>query len=90
MHHREDFDIMRSTGIFRRIDSLGRFVLPKELRKTLNINQNDYLQIYLEGDTIVLKKSQFSCVLCGNSDDLSDFHEKKICAKCLEELKKLR
>lgn len=81
---------MRSTGIFRRIDSLGRFVLPKELRKSLDINQNDYLQIFLEGDAIVLKKSQMNCVLCGNSDELSDYRDKKVCRACLEELRKLR
>lgn len=80
---------MKSTGIFRRIDSLGRFVLPKELRKSLDINQNDYLQIFLEGDTILLKKSQLSCVLCGNTDDLSDYRDKKICRSCLQELSKL-
>ena len=80
---------MKSTGIFRRIDSLGRFVLPKELRKSLDINQNDYLQIFLEGDTIILKKSQLSCTLCGSSDDLVDYRDKKICRNCLNELSKL-
>ncbi len=78
---------MRSTGIFRRVDSLGRFVLPMELRRNLDIHQNDYLQIFLEGDTIILKKSEMDCTLCGSSDDLIDFHEKKICRKCLAELK---
>lgn len=81
---------MRSTGVFRRIDSLGRFVLPKELRKTLDINQNDYLQIYLEGDSIVLRKSQLSCALCGSGDDLFDYRDKKICRACLDELTKLK
>ncbi len=80
---------MRSTGIFRRIDSLGRFVLPKELRKSLNIQQNDYLQIFLEGDSIILKKSQLSCALCSSGDDLVDYRDKKICRKCLEELAQL-
>lgn len=80
---------MKSTGIFRRIDSLGRFVLPKELRKSLDINQDDYLQIFLEGDTILLKKSQLACTLCGNTEDLVDFHEKKICRNCLAELSKI-
>lgn len=80
---------MKSTGIFRRIDTLGRFVLPKELRKSLDINQNDYLQIYLDGDTIILKKSQLSCVLCGSQEDLSDYRDKKICRNCLRELSKL-
>lgn len=80
---------MHSTGIFRRIDSLGRIVLPKELRKSLDIQQNDYLQIFLEDDVIILKKSQMSCVLCGSPEKLSDFHDKKICSHCLEELRQL-
>ena len=77
---------MRSTGIFRRIDSLGRFVLPKELRKSLDIQQNDYLQIFLEGDSIVLRKSQLACTLCGNTEDLVELHERKVCRKCIEAL----
>ena len=83
----EDFDIMHSTGIFRRIDSLGRFVLPKELRKSLDLNVNDYLQIFLEGDTIVLRKIQESCLFCDSIDDITFFHDKCICKKCIEELK---
>ena len=78
---------MHSTGIFRRVDGLGRFVLPKELRKSLNIKQNDYLQIFLEGDTIILRKNQSICSLCGKSEELTEFHDKKICRKCIEELK---
>ena len=80
---------MRSTGIFRRIDSLGRFVLPKELRKSLDINQNDYLQIFLDGDSIILRKSQLNCVMCGSPDDLRDYRDKKICRKCIEALQAL-
>jgi len=78
---------MHSTGIFRRVDGLGRFVLPKELRKSLDIKQNDYLQIFLEGETIVLRKSQDQCILCGSNENLTDFHEKRVCSKCIEELK---
>lgn len=82
---------MKGTGIFRRIDSLGRFVLPKELRRTLNINQDDYLQIFLEGDTIVLRKNQQKCIICDTEETaqeiLSDFHGKKICKNCIKELK---
>jgi transcriptional pleiotropic regulator of transition state genes len=81
---------MRSTGIFRRVDSLGRFVLPKELRKSLDIQQNDYLQISLDGDTIVLRKSQENCVICGNTNDLINFHERKVCRDCMEELKEIK
>lgn len=78
---------MKSTGIFRRIDALGRFVLPKELRNNLGIQQNDLLQIFLDGDSIVLRKSQASCILCGETDELTDFRDKKICRSCLEALK---
>ena len=81
---------MRSTGIFRRIDSLGRFVLPKELRKSLDIQQNDYLQIFLDGDAIILKKSQLNCSLCGGTDNLKDFRDKKVCRECLAELAKIK
>lgn len=77
---------MRSTGIFRRIDSLGRFVLPKELRKNLDIRENDYLQIFTEGDTIILKKPQLTCILCGNSEDLVDHYDKKVCRQCINTL----
>jgi transcriptional pleiotropic regulator of transition state genes len=78
---------MHSTGIFRRIDSLGRFVLPKELRNSLGIEQNDYLQIFLENDSIILRKSELGCAFCGGSEELADFHDKKICTKCIAELK---
>lgn len=77
---------MRSTGIFRRIDALGRFVLPKELRKSLDIKQNDYLQIFVDDDSIILKKSQLSCILCGGREDLTDYMDKKVCRKCIEAL----
>ena len=80
---------MRSTGIFRRIDSLGRFVLPKELRKSLDINQNDYLQIFLEGDSIILRKSQVRCIICGETENLAEYRDKKVCRKCIAELQKI-
>lgn len=77
---------MHSTGIFRRIDSLGRFVLPKELRKSLDINQNDYLQIFIDDDAIILKKSQLSCILCGGRETLTDYMDKKVCRRCIAAL----
>lgn len=78
---------MHSTGIFRRIDGLGRFVLPKELRKSLDIHQNDYLQIFLEGESIILRKAKDTCLICGSGENLTDFHDKCICKKCIDELK---
>ena len=60
----------------RRVDSLGRFVLPKELRRQLQIDCNDYLQIYTEGEKIIIQKAQCCCALCSRTDDLIDFNDK--------------
>ncbi|MDE6730096.1 MAG: AbrB/MazE/SpoVT family DNA-binding domain-containing protein [Oscillospiraceae bacterium] len=85
---------MENTGIFRRVDGLGRFVLPKELRKTLNINQNDCLQIFLEGDSVVLRKTEQKCAICNkketeNETFLTVDDNKKICKECLQKIKSL-
>ena len=73
---------MTSTGIVRRIDSAGRFVLPIELRRTLDIGDEDALEIFLEDNTIVLKKYQPACIFCGNARDVSSYKGKNICADC--------
>ena len=64
---------MRDIGIMRRVDQLGRFVLPKELRRKFQIECNDFLQIYTEGDRIIIQKAQNNCALCGRAEDLVDF-----------------
>lgn len=74
---------MKDSGIMRRVDSLGRFVLPKELRRQLQIECNGYLQIYTEGEKIIIQKAQCSCALCGRTDDLIDFNDKKVCKSCV-------
>ncbi len=74
---------MKNTGIYRRVDALGRFVLPKELRKSLDIEENDVLEIMMEGDTIILRKPQIRCALCDSTESLIDFRNKKICGKCV-------
>ena len=79
---------MRSKGIIRNIDELGRLVVPKEMRTTLDINCNDPVEISMEGNSIILKKHIPFCVFCGNSNDLSVFKDKKICSECLAELAK--
>ena len=58
---------MKSTGIVRKVDELGRIVLPIELRRTMGIDVKDALEIYVEGDTIMLRKYEPSCVFCGNA-----------------------
>ena len=77
---------MTSTGIVRRIDSAGRFVLPIELRRTLDIEDTDALEIFLEDNTIVLKKYQPACIFCDSAKDISIFKGKNICSSCLKEL----
>ena len=80
---------MKSTGIVRKIDDLGRIVLPIELRRTLNIAERDSIEIYVDEDQIILKKYQPTCVFCGNSENLSDFKDKIVCESCIKELKKI-
>ncbi len=79
---------MKSTGIVRKVDELGRIVLPIELRRTLDIDIKDSLEIYVENDSIVLKKYEPTCIFCGNSNNLITFNDKNICHDCLDKLKK--
>ena len=77
---------MKATGIVRKVDELGRIVLPIELRRTLGIEIKDPIEIYVEGEYIILKKYNPSCCLCGSMDGLKNFNGKNICKKCIEEL----
>ena len=80
---------MKSTGIVRKVDELGRIVLPIELRRTLDIGEKDALEIYVDGDSIVLKKYAPSCVFCNDTNGISMYKGKNICAACMRELKKI-
>ena len=80
---------MKATGIVRRVDELGRIVLPIELRRTLEIEERDALEVYVDGASIVLKKYQPSCVFCGEADNVTMVKGKYICKDCLKELKRL-
>ncbi len=80
---------MKSTGIVRKVDELGRIVLPIELRRTLEIAERDSLEIYVEGSTIILKKYEPACVFCGDAKDVINYRGRNICKKCLEEMKKI-
>ena len=77
---------MKATGIVRKIDKLGRIVLPIELRRTLNINIKDPIEIYVDGEFILLKKYEPACIFCGNAKDVKNLHGKNICAECVSEL----
>lgn len=80
---------MKSLGIVRRIDNLGRIVLPIELRHSLDIKEGDSLEFFTEENRIVLKKYQPACIYCGNARDIVTFHGYNICANCIEQLKAL-
>jgi len=78
---------MKATGIVRKIDDLGRIVLPRELRKVLEINERDSIEIFTEGRCIMLQKYEPSCIFCGNSENVSEYKGRNICASCMSELK---
>lgn len=80
---------MKSTGIVRKVDELGRIVLPIELRRTMNIEVKDALEIYVDGDQIVLKKYEPSCIFCGNAKDIIHYKGKNVCSACAHELELL-
>lgn len=80
---------MKSTGIVRKVDELGRIVLPIELRRTLDIEIKDSLEIYVDDSKIILKKYEPTCVFCGESNDVITYNEKIICKNCLEKLKNM-
>ena len=80
---------MKATGIVRKIDELGRIVLPIEMRRTLDIEEKDALEIYVEGSSVILKKYKPSCIFCDTTKDIVVFKGKNICPKCLKELKEL-
>lgn len=79
---------MKATGITRKIDELGRIVLPIELRRGLDIGEKDALEIYVEDEKIILKKYKQSCAFCGNDENIIEFKSKYVCADCIAQLKK--
>lgn len=79
---------MKSTGIVRKLDELGRIVLPIELRRQLDIGDRDPVEIYTDKDMIVLKKYQPACIFCGETDGMTQHRGKNICGACMKELKK--
>lgn len=80
---------MKATGIVRKVDELGRVVIPIELRRTLDITHNDSLEIYVEGEQIILRKYQPACIFCGEVSNVETFRGKKVCQSCLQALSSL-
>ena len=77
---------MKSTGIVRKLDELGRIVLPIEMRRTFNLAEKDAVEIYVDGDSIILKKHQPNCLFCGDSKNLVDYKGKPVCKTCVKNL----
>lgn len=80
---------MKSTGIIRRVDDLGRIVLPIELRRTLDIAERDELEIFMEGDQIILHKYEPACIFCASDKKLVVYNEKNICRDCIKKMTNL-
>ena len=79
---------MKSLGIVRKVDELGRIVLPIETRRRLELETGDGVEIFVEKDRVILKKYEPSCLFCGDADDVIIYKDKRICRNCLEELKR--
>ena len=78
---------MKSTGVVRRVDELGRIVIPIELRRTLDLADRDCLEIFTEGEQIILKKYQPACIFCGEAQDVINYKGKNVCKCCMEDIK---
>jgi transcriptional pleiotropic regulator of transition state genes len=74
---------MKATGIVRKVDELGRVVLPIELRRTLGIDVKDPIEIFVDGEHIILKKYEPACNFCGSADNIKHFQGKKVCSECV-------
>ena len=81
---------MKSTGILRKVDELGRVVIPIELRNKLDIHEKDPLEIYVEGNDIILRKFQPNCIFCGSTENLVEYKDKLVCDKCSKQLNVLQ
>jgi len=81
---------MKSTGMVRPIDELGRIVLPKEIRRSFDLSPKDSVEIFTDGDKIILQKYAPACIFCGNADDVVYFNGKRICSECLDKIKKMQ
>ncbi len=80
---------MKSTGIIRKVDELGRVVLPIELRRMLNIAERDELEIFTENGRIILQKYESSCVFCGGTQGLTNYKGKNVCRVCARNISRV-
>ncbi len=78
---------MKSTGIVRKVDELGRIVIPIGIREAMEIKPGDPLEIFTDAEKVIFQKYQPSCIFCNNADDIIYFNGKRICATCLTKIK---
>jgi len=78
--------MMKSTGIVRKVDELGRIVIPIELRRNMGIDEKDALEIYIEDDKIILRKYEPACIFCGDASNVTSYNGKLICKNCIEKI----
>ena len=81
---------MKSTGIIRKVDELGRVVIPIEIRNQFQIAEKDPIEIYVDGSCIILKKYEPNCIFCGNTKNLVQYKDKLVCDKCVNLLNSLQ
>ena len=81
---------MKSTGIVRKVDELGRVVIPMEIRNQFNIAEKDPIEIYVNGSSIILRKFEPNCIFCGNTKDLMTYQNKLICPDCASKIGELK
>lgn len=82
--------MMKPAGVVRKVDQLGRIVLPKSLRKRYLMNEGDPVEIFVQGDHIILERYRPKCVLCGSMVDVRDFKDRYVCGVCMEEMAELQ
>ncbi|AWB43983.1 AbrB family transcriptional regulator [Paenibacillus sp. CAA11] len=80
---------MKPAGVVRKVDQLGRIVLPKSLRKRYQMNEGDPVEILVQGDHIILERYRPKCVFCGSMEEVNEFKERMICKQCLSEMTQL-
>lgn len=77
---------MKATGIVRKVDELGRIVVPIELRRSLGIGDRDAVEMFMEENSIIIRKHQPACVFCGSADDTIEYRQKTVCKECIDSM----
>lgn len=80
--------MLKATGITRKVDELGRIVLPVELQRTLGIEEKDALEIFVDGEKIILRKYEPACCFCGSAIETMKHHGKLVCKECVQEMRR--